>query len=260
MTKLSPCIEIQQITKKFGGLMALMDVSTQVNANEIKSIIGPNGAGKTTLFNVITGFISASSGSIIYKGISLDRKKPHQIASLGIARTFQTPRIFGNMSALENIMVGRHIRTRSEILKAALSWPSSRKEETEIRARAEKIVHFIRLDAKRDELAKDLTFAEQRSLEIGRCLACDPGVVLMDEPAAGLDDKEQKELADLIFKIRDGGVTILLVEHHMRLVMKVSDKVLVLNYGAKIAEGTPAQIRSDERVINAYLGRKSSNA
>ena len=260
MTKLTPCIEIHQVSKNFGGLMALMDVSTQVNANEIKSIIGPNGAGKTTLFNVITGFISASSGSITYKGICLDGKKPHQIASVGIARTFQTPRIFGNMSALENIMVGRHTQTRSEIIKAALSWPSSRKEEIEIHARSEEIVHFIGLDEKMDELAKDLTFAEQRSLEIGRCLACDPGVILMDEPAAGLDGKEQMDLLDLIFKIRDGGVTILLVEHHMRFVMKVSDKVLVLNYGAKIAEGTPAQIRSDERVINAYLGRKSSNA
>ncbi len=260
MTIHSPCIEIRRLSKKFGGLTALSDVSVRVNAGEIKSIIGPNGAGKTTLFNVITGFISASSGSIIYKGSCLDRMKPHQIASRGITRTFQTPRIFGAMSTLENVMVGRHIRTRSEIIKAALSWPSSRKEEIQIRARAEEIVHFIGLDAKRDKLAGDLTFAEQRSLEIGRCLACEPGLVLLDEPAAGLDDKEQRSLADLIFKIRDGGVTILLVEHHMRLVMKVSDKILVLNYGEKIAEGTPSDIRGDERVINAYLGRENSNA
>ena len=260
MTKSNHCMEIQNISKKFGGLMALTDVNTRVNVNTIKSVIGPNGAGKTTLFNVITGFISASSGSILYRGMCLDRKKPHQIASLGIARTFQTPRIFGTMSTLENIMVGRHVRTRSEIMKAALSWPGSRKEEIQIRARAEEIGRFIGLHAKKDEMAGDLTFAEQRCLEIGRCLACEPSLLLMDEPAAGLDDKEQMELADLIFKIRDRGTTILLVEHHMSLVMKISDEVLVLNYGAKIAEGTPDQIRGDERVINAYLGRKSSNA
>lgn len=238
--------------------MALLNVSVNVSPLQIKSIIGPNGSGKTTLFNIITGFISASCGSITYKGISLAKKKPHQIAMLGITRTFQTTRIFGNMTVLENVMVGRHLRTRSEIVGAALSLPTSLKEETETRIRAEEIVHLMGLDSKKEELAGNLSFGERRLLEIGRCLASEPEMILMDEPAAGLNDMEKEGLAQLIFRIRAWGITVLLVEHNMSLVMEISDQVFVLNHGEKIAEGTPAEIRTDEVVINAYLGRRRS--
>lgn len=253
-------LQIDHVTKKFGGVIALSDVSTLVNPSQIKSIIGPNGAGKTTLFNIITGFLAATKGSITYNNDLLDGMKPHQIADLGIVRTFQTPRIFGSMTALENVMVGRHTRSGSEILKAALSWPSSRKEEKAIESRSREMLSYIGLHRKESDLGENLTFAEQRLLEIGRCLVSDPGILLLDEPAAGLNDKEQMELADLIFRIREKGLTILLVEHQMRLVMNVSDEVLVLNFGAKIAEGSPSEIRSDEQVVNAYLGRKATHA
>ncbi len=256
MTK--PCLELKQVSKSFGGLMALMNVSVNVSPSQIKSIIGPNGSGKTTLFNIITGFISASCGSITYRGISLVKKKPHQVAMLGITRTFQATRIFGNMTVLENVMVGRHLRTRSEIVGAALSWPPSLREERETRIRAEEIVRLMGLDSKKEGLAENLSFGERRLLEIGRCLASGPEMILMDEPAAGLNDMEKEGLAELILKIRAWGITVLLVEHNMNLVMHISDEVSVLNHGEKIAEGTPAEIRTNEAVINAYLGRRSS--
>lgn len=254
----NPCLEIKQVSKSFGGLMALMNVSLNVSPLQIKSIIGPNGSGKTTLFNMITGFISPSCGAITYKGISLAKKKPHQIAMLGITRTFQTTRVFGNMTVLENVMVGRHLRTRSEILGAAFSWPTSLKEERQIRNRAEEIVHLMGLESKKEVLAGNLSFGERRWLEIGRCLASEPEMILMDEPAAGLNDVENEGLAQLIFKIRAWGITVLLVEHNMSLVMEISDQVFVLNHGEKIAEGSASEIRTDEVVINAYLGRRSS--
>jgi branched-chain amino acid transport system ATP-binding protein len=260
----SALLEIRGLVKRFGGLNAVDGVDLDVEAGEILGVIGPNGAGKTTLFNVVTGLYAPDGGSIVFDGHHLVGLKPNQICGLGIARTFQTVRLFPNMTVLENAMVGQHSRTRSGVLGAVLRLPRTRAEEQAVREQARTALSFFgsRLASFReDQPAMALSYANRRRLEIARAMATNPKLIFLDEPTAGMNPKETEEMIGLIGKLRDErGFTIVVIEHDMRLVKGVSDRVIALDYGRKIAEGTFAEVSSDVRVIEAYLGKGAVKA
>lgn len=257
-------LQIRQLSKAFGGVQAIDSLDLSVEKGEIVSVIGPNGAGKTTLFNLITGLIPSDSGSIGFGGRELVGTRPSQILGLGVARTFQNVRLFHQMTVRENVMVARHARTKSGVVRSILRLPSFLKEEKETRKKSEEALAFFgtRLVGYRfDQPAFVLSYANRRRLEIARAMASDPMLLLLDEPTAGMNPRETSELTALIGKIRDEkGITIVLIEHDMRVVRGVSDRVTVLDYGRKIAEGSFDEVATDERVIEAYLGRKASTA
>lgn len=247
-------LEIRNLSRSFGGLKAVNDVSFTVQAGLIKSVIGPNGAGKTTLFNLISGMLPSDAGVVRQNGREITGLQPHRITELGICRTFQTTKLFSRMTVLENVMVGRHPRTKAGFLSGVLNLPWTWKEERGIRERSFELLDSLGLADAAEELAANLPFGKQRRLEIARALATEPSLLLLDEPAAGLNIYETKEMADLVLKIRKWGITVLLVEHDMSLVMDISDEIVVLNYGSKVAEGRPEEIQRDPEVIRIYLG------
>jgi branched-chain amino acid transport system ATP-binding protein len=250
----APLLAASGISKRFGGLAALADISLSVGRGEIFGLIGPNGAGKTTLFNVLTGLYRPDAGEFAFDGARLSGARPHQVAARGIARTFQNIRLFANMSALENVMVGRHSRSRAGVLGAVLRGPATRAEEAAISARAYTLLEYVGIAGRAAEPAYSLSYGDQRRLEIARALATDPKLLALDEPAAGMNATERAELARLLERIRRDGMTLLLIEHDVKLVMGLCDRVAVLDYGRKIAEGAPEAVRCDPAVVAAYLG------
>lgn len=247
-------LEARGLTKSFGGVTAIADLDFQVPAGLVYAVIGPNGAGKTTLFNLLSGIYRPDEGSLSFDGQDLGGRPPHQIARLGLSRTFQNLQVFFNMSVLENVMVGAHGRGRRGLVAALLRTPALRREERHIRDWAWQALDFCGLAELGERSASALPYGALKRLEVARALAAQPRLLLLDEPAAGLNDTETRQMRDLIRRIRDQGVTVLLVEHHMGLVMQVSDRILVLDYGSRLAEGTPAEVRADPQVIAAYLG------
>lgn len=258
MAETHPLLKVRGASKRFGGLLALDGVGLTIERGQIYGLIGPNGAGKTTFFNVITGLYVPDAGTFALNGIAYEPRAVHEVVRSGIARTFQNIRLFGDMTSLENVMVGRHLRSRAGLIGAILRLPATRREERDIADRARALLAYVGIERFADARARTLSYGDQRRLEIARALATDPALLALDEPAAGMNATEKLQLRELIERIRADGRTLLLIEHDVKLVMGLCDRVTVLDYGRELAVGTPSEVRHDAKVIEAYLGSAMS--
>jgi branched-chain amino acid transport system ATP-binding protein len=252
-------LEIKNVTKSFGGIQALKGVTFSIREGEVYGLIGPNGAGKTTMFNLITNIFAPTSGEIHFRGENITNLKSYKITEKGICRTYQNIRLFPQMTALENVMVGGHSRISSGVFRSVFRTKSQKQEEKQLKEKAEQLLELVGLSDEKEQFAENLSYGQQRRLEIARALASDPKLLLLDEPAAGMNETETDSLFDLIKKIQSMGITVLIIEHDMPLVMRLCDRITVLNFGEKLAEGTPEEIQNNEAVIEAYLGKEEED-